>query len=493
MTTIRLPANNWTPRPYQRGIWNALEGGYKRLIEVAHRRWGKDEIALNWAAVSVFQKPATYWHMLPEYTQARKAIWNAVNPHTGRRRIDEAFPDEIRENTNDHEMFIRFKNGATWQVVGSDSYNSLVGSPPYGIVASEWALCNPAAWAYLAPILEENGGWALFITTLRGKNHAYSMYQMAKDNPTWYAELQTVNDTGFPLERVEEARKEYHAIFGKDAGDALIEQEYYCNANAAILGAVYGKQMADAQKAGRISNMVKHDPDYPVYTSWDLGYDDATAVWFYQQGLNEILLIDYHECSGQDIQYYCEMLCGRKIVVDRINPETKEAEKWHYGEWLPEHEHRKAYSYHEFHYVPHDAAHKLQAAGGRSIVAQAKEFGVAMSVIPATSQQNEIAAVRRTLPVCWFAERACAAGIEAMVSYHFEYDDQLKIFRAKPAHDWSSHAAKAFGLIGRLWQPSTRTEKERKEQAVVSLFKRLRREHKLDRVDPYRVKPRLKK
>ncbi len=75
---VQLPADNWQPRPYQRNLWNALESGYKRLIEIAHRRWGKDEIALNFAATSAMEDPATYWHMLPEYSQARKAIWNAI-------------------------------------------------------------------------------------------------------------------------------------------------------------------------------------------------------------------------------------------------------------------------------------------------------------------------------------------------------------------------------------------------------------------------------
>jgi phage terminase large subunit len=117
----------------------------------------------------MIDKPATYWHMLPAYSQGCKAIWTAVNPHTGERRIDEAFPHELRANTNEQEMFIRLKNGATWQVLGSDRYDAAVGSPPYGITFSEWALSNPAAWAYFAPIVIESGGWALFITTARGR------------------------------------------------------------------------------------------------------------------------------------------------------------------------------------------------------------------------------------------------------------------------------------------------------------------------------------
>lgn len=485
---IDLPANNWQPRPYQQNLWNAYEQGFKRLIEVAHRRWGKDDVALNLTAVSAFEKPATYWHMLPEYSQARKAIWNAINPHTNKRRIDEAFPLELRASTNDHEMFIRFVNGATWQVVGSDSYKSLVGAPPYGIVFSEWAKANPGAWAYLAPILEENGGWAMFITTPEGKNHNYSMYNMAKKNPKWFAELQTVDDTEFPIHRVEEARKEYRALYGLEAGDALIEQEYYCSFEAATIGAVYGKWMATASKEGRISDRIKHDPAYPVYTAWDLGYDDATAIWFYQVGMNEIIIIDYYECFGEDVKHYCEALHGRKINVEHINPETKQVEKWSFGDWIPEFEHRKAYSYADQHYAPHDAANKLLAAGGRSIIEQALEFGIPMVSFPATSHTNCEQALRKTLPRCWFSEIRCEKGIEALRSYHYDYNDDLKIFRSTPVHDWSSHACDAAELLARAWQSNVVTEKQRASQKIADTFHSLRRENNLDKQDPYRLR-----
>ena len=493
MTIVRLPANNWQPRPHQKSLWCALEARYERLIEIAHRRWGKDEIALHWGAVSAFEDPSTFWHMLPEYSQARKAIWNAINPHTGIRRIDEAFPLEIRETTNEHEMFIRFITGATWQVVGSDSYKSLVGSPPKRIVFSEWAKANPAAWAYLAPILEENGGTALFITTPEGRNHAEAMYTMAKNSPRWFAELQTVEDTGFPLDRVEEARKEYHVIYGMEAGDALIEQEYFCSFDAAILGAIYGKWMATALKKGRINDKVHHDPDYPVYTAWDLGRTDATAVWFYQVGANEILLIDYYECHLQDVKHYCEILYGREIIVEHVNPETREVDKWKFGEWLPEHEHRKHYHYHDFHFVPQDAGRKVIEAGNRSVVAQAKELGIKMAVIPETTHMNRQAALRKTLERCWFNETRCVKGVAALRSYHYEWNDDRKDFSKEPYHDWSSHASTAAEIMARVWAEKIVTEKQRAKQTIRNEFFRKRRENHLDKNDPYRIKPRLGK
>ena len=117
----------------------------ERRVELLGGPVSEQRMTLHWSAVSAMQRPATIWHMLPQIAMARKAIWTAVNPHTGTRRLDEAFPKAIRETTNETEMFIRLKNGSTWQVIGSDNYDTLVGSPPAGIVFSEWSRANPAS------------------------------------------------------------------------------------------------------------------------------------------------------------------------------------------------------------------------------------------------------------------------------------------------------------------------------------------------------------
>ena len=122
MPTIQLP-NGWTPRAYQRPVWSYLEGGGKHAELVWHRRSGKDDVGLHWTAVAAFERVGTYWYMLPLASQAKKAIWNAVNPRTGKKRIDEAFPEAIRRKKNDQEMYIEFASGSTFQVVGSDNFN----------------------------------------------------------------------------------------------------------------------------------------------------------------------------------------------------------------------------------------------------------------------------------------------------------------------------------------------------------------------------------
>ena len=158
---VRIP-NNWNPRPYQLPVLRYFANGGKRAVLQWSRRLGKDDVSMHHTAMAMLGKIGTYWHMLPEYTQARKAIWDAVDGHTGKRRIDWVFPKELRQSTNEVEMKITLKNGSVWQVVGSDRYDSLVGSGVVGVVFSEFSLCKPEAWGYISPMLEENGGWALF-------------------------------------------------------------------------------------------------------------------------------------------------------------------------------------------------------------------------------------------------------------------------------------------------------------------------------------------
>ena len=185
---VVLP-NRWRPRPYQQRLWNYLEAGGKRAVGVWHRRAGKDEVCLHWAACAAMQRVGNYWHMLPEASQARKAVWDAVNPHTGLRRTAEAFPPSILVGQRDDDMRLTLINGSTWQLVGADRFDALVGSPPIGLTFSEFSLTNPAAWDYLRPIPAENGGWSIFMMTPRGRNHAWKLYEMARSNPDWFEEL----------------------------------------------------------------------------------------------------------------------------------------------------------------------------------------------------------------------------------------------------------------------------------------------------------------
>ena len=419
---IQIP-NQWRPRHYQRDAWRYLENGGKHAELIWHRRSGKDEICLHHAACAAMDRVAGYWHMLPEYSQARKAIWDAVNPHSGKRRIDEAFPKEIRKTTREDQMQIVFVNGSTWQVVGSDSYDRLVGSTPAGVVYSEWGLANPAAKAYLRPILAENNGWQLFITTPRGKNHAYNSFNSAKKDPRAFTQKLTADDTGiFSPEFLLTERQSYIDDFGEEQGDALFQQEYYCSFDAAILGAFYGHELRRMEQEGRIT-AVPYDPELLVNTAWDLGYSDDTSIWFYQVIRGEVHIIDCHSSHGHDIDYYIDLIQSRK---------------YKYG----------------IHWLPHDARAKTLASGGKSIQEMlAKAFKWEnIRIVPSLSVMDGIQSARRMLKNAWIDDLKCNDGIEALSQYRREWDQDLKKFSDRPVHDFSSHYADAFRMMAIAWR-----------------------------------------
>lgn len=418
--------HNWSPRPYQKPAWGYLAAGGRRACLIWHRRSGKDDVGLHRIAVESVKRIGGYWTMLPEYSQGRKAIWNAVNPQTGKRRIDEAFPPWMIANRNDQEMFIRFTNGSTYQVVGSDRYDAAVGSTLAGIVFSEWALSNPAAWAYLAPILVESDGWAMFITTARGRNHAKTLLDMARRQQAagkdWFAQVLTVEDTGFPLDRVEEQRVEYHGIFGQDEGDALIEQEYFCSFEAAVLGSFYGKQMADADRLGHVRS-VPVNPDLPVDTAWDIGVSagNEMSVWCFQRYPDHIDVVDYFEENGKGFDFFCAELDRRK--------------------------------YHGIDFVPHDAkVREAGAPGARTRIETMISLGRKPELVANQTIADGIHAARKTIPSCRFDELRTKRGLDCLRDYRREWDDKNLVFKKTPLHNWASNGADGFRYLSIAWR-----------------------------------------
>lgn len=395
------------------------------------------------AAVAAHLRPANYWHCLPLFSSARRAIWEAVNPHTGKKRIDEAFPKILRKSTREDTMTIEFKTGSVWRVVGSDNPDSLVGAPPAGIVFSEWALSNPSAWGYLAPILDENNGWAIFIATPRGRNHFKNMLDHAMKDPEWFGETLTVMETGYPLERIEKQRKEYHDFFGVDAGNSLIEQEYFCSFEAALLGAYYGKEMASAEREGRITK-VKAWPNTLVHTAWDLGASrtsDSMAIWLWQvvphhSGRAQIRILAYISGAGMSVKWYAQQI---EEMTDKLRTEMREE---YPSEDLPR----------GTDFVPHDARVPEMTSSGHDGKAKLRievmiECGLKPKIVTNHYVADGISAVRQLFPRFWFDDERCANGIEGLRQYQTEWDDELKKFRDKPLNNWAAHPSDAFRYL----------------------------------------------
>jgi hypothetical protein len=420
-------------------LWRYLQEGGLRADVAAHRRWGKDEVALHWTATQAVARPGIYWHLLPEASQGRKAIWDAVNPHTGRRRIDEAFPPEMRARTLAGEMQIELVNGSRWQVLGSDNYDSLMGSPPLGVVFSEWALAKPDSWTYIRPILAENGGWALFLWTPRGRNHATRSFDSRAADPAWFALKSPATETGvFTKAQLARERAELIAETGsREEGEARFASEYLVDFDAAAPGAYYAGLLGEAERGGRIGR-VPHDPGLKVDTAWDLGIDDYTAIWFFQQAGREVRAIDYYEVGGEGLS---------SIVREAIA-----AKPYVYGT----------------HHLPHDVMVRELGAQGRSRLETLDGLGVRpVSVGVATDPEERVNAARLMIPVTWFDAERCGPGLERLRAYRKRWSRATRSY-AGPLHDQASHGADAFGefALNRRGAAAARPAKAREPGGV---------------------------
>jgi hypothetical protein len=418
---IEIPYE-WDPRAYQLPFWTYLQDGGKRAVAVWHRRSGKDSVCLNWTASAMLERVGIYWHMLPEAEQARKAIWNGID-REGRRFIDQFLPPAIRAAKSEQEMRIELVNGSIWQLCGSDNYNSLVGSNPVGVVFSEWSLAKPSAWDYIRPILAENGGWALFVFTPRGRNHAMRTLEIAKSNPSWFWQVLPVTDTqAIPETVIEEERAS-----GMD--EDMIQQEYFCSFDAALQGSYYGKLLNLSQAEGRIGEYGQLDG--PVHLAWDLGRSDDTAIWFYQlerlaKDVYRPRVLEGYSSHGQHLDMYIDML---------------KAKGYQYGLcWLP-----------------HDARERRLGAK-RTIEQQLRDAGFQVRICQNVSIDNGIAAGRKTLMSAVWDETRCADGLEALRQYQRAWMEDLQRFADRPLHDWTSHYADAFRYLSLVWSGPHETE-----------------------------------
>jgi len=433
---VTLPYN-WNPRDDQLPLWVYLQDGGNRAVEVAHRKWGKDTVALRWASFATQKRIGSYWHMLPKYSEARKAIWEPIDPATGHTRIEDTFPKEICANIRDTDMFVKLQNGSTWQMVGSDNYNSLVGAPPVGIVFSEWSLCDPKAWAYMQPILEQNGGWALFIYTSRGPNHGMDLLNFAKKEHGWFWEVNKASQTNvLSKEQLGNILRQFKALWGEYEGQALYDQEYECSFTSFQFGAYYAQEMKQLHETKHICE-VPWEQGLPVYTAWDLGVDDSMSIWCFQVSGSQFRFIDYIENVNQNFAFYREELLENRPYI--------------YTE----------------HFLPHDVRVREMGSGASGDGAKSRKQvleGMGIKPITVVERPRDIQAVlsgifsaREILPFCYFDEKKCARGLSALEGYSAKYDEDRKTLLKSPDHNWTSHGADAFRTFAVGWRASSLT------------------------------------
>ena len=395
-------------RPYQKPIFDAIENkGYKRVLSILPRRAGKDFCAWNLAIRAALRKPQVIYYIFPSYAQGKKVIWDSMT-NDGKRFLD-YIPKEAIASINSQEMKVRFINDSLLQIVGSDNYDSLMGTNCKLAIFSEYALQDPRAYQYIRPILVANDGVALFLSTPRGKNHLWELYQIASNLSDWYVQKLTVEDTNhIPLSLIEKERQE--GLISED----LIRQEYYTDFSLGIEGAYYAKYIDRLRIQGRIGQ-VPWEAGFKVHTAWDLGVRDSTTIIFFQTIGQTIRIIDCYSNSKEGLEHYINVL------------------------------NNKPYSY-GTHIAPHDISVK-EWGSGMTRLEKAKNLGIEFTVADNISIMDGIESVRSALSKVWIDEQNCALLLNALENYRQEYDAKRKVYKSQPLHNFASHFADAMRYL----------------------------------------------
>jgi hypothetical protein len=377
---------------------------------VAHRRAGKTVAAINdiiRAALMCKSPNPLFAYIAPYRSQAKSVAWDYLKH----------FAAPVLASSNEAELTVELVTGNKIRLFGADNADAMRGLGFDGVFMDEYGDFRPSVWGnVIRPTLSDKQGWAVFAGTPKGKNQFWQIFEQAKKTPDeWFHLTLKASESGLL------PNTELKAAAAQISDDQFL-QEYECSFEAAILGAYYGEDLRKITDAGQVCR-VDYDPHLPTYTSWDLGYRDDTAIWWYQVVRNEIHIIDYFAISGANIAEIA------KIVIE------------------------KPYKYAK-HYLPHDAKAKTLAAAGKSVIEQLSEFlGINnMAIVPDLSVQDGIQAVRQMLPMCWFDSERTHDGLEALRQYQREYDEDKKAFRQTPRHDWTSHPADAFRMLAIAWR-----------------------------------------
>ena len=402
--------------PYKpRDVFKPFHNRKERFAAgVAHRRCGKTVSVINEMIRRAVTSPKDNYraaYIAPYLKQGKDIAWEYLKRY--------ARPVLARD-PQESELWVELLNGARIRIYGADNAESLRGGYLDDVSLDEYGDMNPLVWpSIIRPMLADRRGTATFIGTPKGRNGFWEIYQQAQRDPEWFTFFLPASGTGIidPQEL---------AAARQTMTPEQYAQEFECSFDAAIVGAYYGKELADAEQQKRICE-VPYEKALPVHTAWDLGIGDSTAIWFFQIAGGELRFIDWYENHGQALSHYASVLAAKGYA---------------YGtDW-----------------VPHDA--KVKELGtGRTRVETLIGLGRNPRVIPMHGLMDGINAVRVTLPRCWFDDVKCRGGIEALKQYQTEFDEKTRAFKNTPRHDWTSHTADAMRYAAMAWRELTAEDK----------------------------------
>lgn len=372
-------------------------------IAVAHRRAGKTVACVNELirrACACDKPNPRFAYIAPQLNQAKDIAWSYL-------KQDSAFIPGVK--INESELWVELPGGARIRIYGADNPDRLRGIYLDGAVLDEFGDMDPTVWTQvIRPALSDRKGWAIFIGTPKGKNTFHKLWVAAEDDDDWFRLSLRASETGLlDQKELADARKMM--------SDDEYAQEYECSFEAAVRGAYYGRELNDAEEAGRITG-VPYDPRLEVHTAWDLGVADSTVIWFVQIVGRETRWIDVLKGEGVGLDWYAKELKERP---------------YNYGT----------------HYLPHDVEVR-ELGTGKSRYEVLGGLGIRnIKVVPAMPVEDGIQALRMLIPTSWFDREKCKEGLEALRMYRREWDDKRQEFKRAPLHDWTSHYADAARMF----------------------------------------------
>ena len=378
-------------------------------IIVAHRRAGKTVACVNElirAALICPNPEPRVAYVAPLFKQAKDVAWSYLKEFT--RNIP-------GRSVNESELRVDLPNGGRIRLYGADNPDALRGLYLDSVVLDEFADMRPRFLPeVIRPALSDRKGGLTLIGTPKGHNEFYDRWIGAQSDDEWFHMMLRASDTQI----VDAAEL---ASAAKLMSEAQYAQEYECSFEAAIEGAYYGLLLEKAAQEGRIA-AVPHNPSLPVFTAWDLGTGDDTSIWFAQRSGGWLHIIDHYATNGEPASHYVDILRA------------------------------KPYTYAN-HFLPHDAANR-EWTNGKSRLDTLKTLGLKdCKIIPRMPVDDGINAVRLLLPLCRFDATNCASGLESMRQYRREYDENKRMFKPTPLHNWCSHDADAFRYLASGLEP----------------------------------------
>lgn len=408
MTTHRIVIP-YTPRPLFKP-YHARTQRWSCLV--VHRRGGKSVATVNdmiREAVRCQKVDGRFAYIAPQLNQAKDVIWTYLKRFAG----------PLITDKNEADLWVEVPNAAgsvsRLRVYGADNADRLRGGYLDFALLDEFADMAPSVFGMIVrPMLADREGGATFIGTIKGRNHLWEMHEERRDDPEWFTMYARASETGIiPPSELREMQKvmttEEYA------------QEMELDADAAIRGAYWGKELADAEAAGRMC-LVEADPDLPVHTAWDLGVGPNMAVWWWQAVGNEIRVLDFYENQTVDVGF------PHYAAVQASKP-WKRGDDW----------------------VPHDA--KVRELGtGLTRIESMINVGFKPKLVPDHKKDDGINAVRSLLPRVWFNMPTLRGAVEGLKQYRTDYDEKLRVFKDTPRPDWTNHRADAFRYLCMAWR-----------------------------------------